>query len=71
MKRILLAGATGYLGKYILNELQKRNVGVRAIVRNPAKLENINLDIVDVFEAEITQAHTLENCCDNIETVIS
>ena len=71
MKRILLAGATGYLGKYILNELQKRNVGVRAIVRNPAKLESINLDIVDVFEAEITQAHTLENCCDNIETVIS
>lgn len=34
MKRILLAGSTGYLGSYLAKGLQKKSYFFRAIVRN-------------------------------------
>lgn len=71
MKKVLLAGATGYLGKYILNELQKEDTSIRVLVRNASKLENTNKNKIEVFEAEITKPKSLEKCCDNIDTVIS
>ena len=39
---ILLAGATGYLGSYVLNGLIENQNQVLAIVRNPNKLKNNN-----------------------------
>lgn len=38
MTKVLLAGATGYLGGYILNELINRNYDLRVVVRSPSKL---------------------------------
>jgi len=35
MNRILLAGATGYLGIHIARELLKKDYYVRALARNP------------------------------------
>jgi nucleoside-diphosphate-sugar epimerase len=35
MKRILLVGATGYLGSYIAKELQKRDFFVKVIKKPP------------------------------------
>ena len=69
--RILIAGATGYVGGHILNELKRRHYFVRAVVRNPEKLKKINPHIDEVFEAEITRPQTLVNCCDTIDTVIT
>ncbi len=71
MERILLAGATGYLGKHILEELQKRNKTTRIIERNSSKLEDFDKKRIEVFEAEVTKPKSLEQCCDNIDTVIS
>jgi nucleoside-diphosphate-sugar epimerase len=38
MKRVLLAGITGYVGNYIAKELQKRAFDIRGIARSTAAL---------------------------------
>ena len=40
-RRILLTGATGYLGSHILHELLLKKINVICLVRNPQKLESI------------------------------
>ena len=71
MKRILLAGATGYLGSYIAKELQKKDYFVKVIVRNPKKLMQEEIKVSEIVEAEITQPISINNCCSNIDVVIS
>ena len=71
MNRILIAGATGYLGGHILNELKCQHYNVRAIVRNTEKLKKINANVDEVIEAEITKPQTIINCCVGIDTVIT
>jgi len=38
MKRILVAGSTGYLGGFVCRELEARGHFVRALARSPDKL---------------------------------
>lgn len=71
MNKILIAGATGYLGSYIASELKKQNYFVRVLARNPEKLRKTNRDLDEVFEAEITKPETLVNCCEEIDVVIT
>lgn len=70
--KVLLAGATGYLGKFILKELLSQNFTVKAIVRNEKQLsdykEHQNLEII---KAAVTQAGLLKGLCKNVDTVIS
>ena len=40
-KRVLLTGATGYLGSHILYELMKRGIKVRCLVRSEEKLQSV------------------------------
>ena len=69
MKNILVAGATGYLGNFILEELKKQGCRVVAIARNPDKLKNHSVD--QVIRAEVTQPETLDGICSNIDCIIS
>lgn len=71
MKKILLAGATGYLGSYIARELIKISADLRIIVRSTDKLHKRNLDVADIFQAEVTQPNSIKGCCEGIDTVIS
>ncbi|WP_111307325.1 SDR family oxidoreductase [Confluentibacter sediminis] len=68
---ILLAGATGYLGSYILKALVERQNQVVAIVRNPKKLQNQNENYLEIKQAEVTNPKTLRDICKGIDTVIS
>ncbi len=71
MKKILLAGATGYLGGYIARELRKRDYHVRVIVRNLEKLNQKKIEATEILEAEITQPESIRGCCEKIDVVIS
>jgi uncharacterized protein YbjT (DUF2867 family) len=71
MTKVLVAGATGYLGRYVIKELIKQGYWVRALARNSKKLENLKEHIDQVFEAEITKPETLTSICDEIDFVIS
>ena len=71
MKKVLVAGSTGYLGQYVIKELKKQGYWVRALARNPQKLKHIQEDIDEVFIGEVTQPKTLNGVCDGIDVVFS
>lgn len=71
MKKVLIAGANGYLGRYIVKESKKQGYWVRALARDSKKLEVLDQYIDDVFIAEATRPETMENICDGIDVVIS
>ena len=71
MNRVLLAGATGYLGSYIAKELLERSYPIRVIARNPDKLKQNNIESTEILQTEITQPASIKDCCKNIDIVIS
>jgi uncharacterized protein YbjT (DUF2867 family) len=71
MKKVLLAGVTGYLGSYIAKELQKRAFTIRAIIRNTAPLKEKSIEVNEIIEAELTKPKTIKGCCKQIDVVIS
>ena len=72
-EKILLAGATGYLGQFILAELLKKEYPTRIVVRNKAKVAPALLThpLLEVVEAEVTQPDTLQGVCKGVHKVIS
>jgi uncharacterized protein YbjT (DUF2867 family) len=79
MTRVLVAGATGYLGRFVAREFKERGHWVRVLARNPDRLktpgpflEPAIADLVDdVFVGELTRPATLRGLCDGIEVVFS
>ena len=71
MKKILLAGATGYLGSHIAKKLIQSAYDLRVVVRSPDKLAQLGIEVEDVFQAELTRPETIKGCCSGIDTVIS
>lgn len=79
MSRVLVAGATGYLGRFVAREFKERGHWVRVLARNPDRLKEAGrflepaiADLVDdVFEGEVTRPETLRGLCEGIEVVFS
>jgi len=71
MKKIVLAGSTGYLGICIARELQKRAYYFRAIARNPEKLDQRGIKANEVIKAELTDSDSIRECCQDSDVVIS
>jgi uncharacterized protein YbjT (DUF2867 family) len=71
MKRVLLAGSTGYLGSYIAKELRKRACFFRTVARNTEKLKQMGIEADEVYKVELTKPDSLGGCCEGIDTVIS
>ena len=71
MKRVLVAGATGYLGRFICKEFKARGYFVRALARSAKKLDTLRDSPDEIVEAEITRPETLEHICDQVDVVFS
>lgn len=71
MKKILLAGSTGYLGSYVAKELHKRSLFFRAIVRNTEKLKVNDIKANEVLQAEMTNPKSISGSCKGMDVVIS
>jgi uncharacterized protein YbjT (DUF2867 family) len=79
VKKVLVAGATGYLGKFVVQEFKQRGYWVRALARNPKKLAEtgpflepaVKAQVNDIFVGEVTQPKTLRGLCDGIDIVFS
>lgn len=69
--KILVAGATGYVGSHLVSVLQAEGYPVRALVRNPAKLHALGLAPEETFTGEVTRPETLRGCGRDIGVVIS
>lgn len=67
--KVALIGASGFVGKAVLNELLQRNHQVTAIVRNPGNLQpqdNLTITIADATDSE-----TLADAVKGNDAVIS
>jgi uncharacterized protein YbjT (DUF2867 family) len=71
MKKVLVAGATGYLGRYITKELKKQGYWVRVLVRNPNQLRDLEEIANEVAVGEVTKPGTLEAVCNGIDFLVS
>ncbi len=68
---ILVAGATGGVGKRVVRRLIEQNYRVRALVRDSQKGREILGDKVELFEADITMPETLTPALmNNVSAVI-
>ena len=70
-KKILVAGATGYLGRFICIEAKKRGLYVRALVRNADRLGDAKGFCDEIFIGQATKIDTLKGMCDDIDLVVS
>lgn len=69
-KRVLVAGATGYLGQNIVKELKARKYWVRVLIRKESQkalFENVD----EFFIGEITKSESLTKVCLDIDWVFS
>ena len=79
MKKVLVAGGTGYLGKYVIQEFHRQGFWVRALSRNEKKLAEVGpfaepavTNVIDeVFIGEVTRPETLAGLCEDIDIVFS
>ena len=71
MQKVLIAGATGYLGRYVVQEFKKHGFWVRVLARNAARLENLSESIDEIFTGEVTNTNSLSGVCKDIDIVFS
>jgi uncharacterized protein YbjT (DUF2867 family) len=69
--KVLLAGSTGYLGKYLLKELKRKGYYTVALTRSNDKLSNVSVFADRKVVAEATKPESLLNICNDIDIVIS
>jgi len=78
--RVLVAGATGYLGKFTVQAFKERGYYVRALTRSTERLAAPGPftapaigedDVDDIFVGELTKPETLKGLMDGIDLVFS
>jgi uncharacterized protein YbjT (DUF2867 family) len=77
--KVLVAGSTGYLGRFVVRESKRRGHWVRALARNPERLAEpgpflapaVRDQIDDLFVGQVTEPETLAGLCDGIDVVFS
>ena len=69
-KKVLVAGATGYLGQYLVKELKRRGFWVRVLIRREDQKEKFE-SVDDFFIGQITEPHSLVGITNDIDWVFS
>ncbi|CAA6819029.1 MAG: Oxidoreductase [uncultured Sulfurovum sp.] len=71
MKHIVLAGATGYLGRYIAKELKSRGYYVTLLVRNKQSFKNKMVIADNVIEGDMRDKQFYKGLFEDVDAVIS
>jgi uncharacterized protein YbjT (DUF2867 family) len=67
-RKILLTGATGFIGGRLLQELARQGLEVNCLSRSPHKLEGkLPEGNIHVFEGDLLKAQTLAPACEGVE----
>lgn len=78
-RTVLVAGATGYLGRYLTLALKEAGWRVRVLVRDPSKLGEdgpalapaVEAHVDEVWEGDVTKMATLRGSCSGADVVVS
>ncbi len=68
MARILVAGATGNLGRHIVKELKNKNHWVRALTRKPMRLYP---EVDELLGGDLNHIQSLNAACGEVDVIIS
>jgi uncharacterized protein YbjT (DUF2867 family) len=71
MTKVLVAGATGYLGQHVVNAFKAQNYWVRALGRSAAKLAPVEEAADELFIGDVTDPDSLAGLCEGIDVVFS
>ncbi|MGR3808900.1 SDR family oxidoreductase [Jiulongibacter sp. NS-SX5] len=70
MMRILVAGATGYLGRFMIKELQEKGYTIRVLIRSKNQIKLFEKS-VEVFIGDITKPESIKGVCESVDWVFS
>ena len=70
MKKVLVTGATGFLGKYVVEELSQQGYQVRAFGRNPKAGQSLENSLVTFFQGDLTKQEDLAQACQGMDMVV-
>jgi uncharacterized protein YbjT (DUF2867 family) len=71
VKKVLVAGATGQLGREVVSEFQRRGFWVRGLVRDRSRVGPLEGKIDDIALGDVLQPETLTRACQGIDVVFS
>jgi len=71
MKKVLVAGATGYLGQFVVKALKAKGYWIRALGRSASKLAPVEEYADELFIGEVTDLDSLTGICDSVDIVFS
>ena len=70
MKKVVLIGASGFVGSAILNEALNREIQVTAVVRHPEKIKIQNENLI-IKKADVSSLDEVAEVCKRADAVIS
>lgn len=70
MKTVLVTGATGFLGKYVVEELVEYGYQVRAFGRNSKVGRSLENSSVSYFQGDLTKADDVLEACKGMDMVV-
>ena len=70
MKKVLVTGATGFLGKYVVEELVEHGYQVRAFGRNSQVGRSLENSSVSFFQGNLTKADDVLEACKGMDLVV-
>ena len=70
MKTVLVTGATGFLGKYVIEELAEHGYQVRAFGRNSKVGRSLENSSVSFFKGDLTKADDVLEACKGMDLVV-
>lgn len=69
-KKILVTGASGFIGGHVCEALVHKGVSVRAMARKSSDVSQLDGVHVDLVHADLSDADSLERACKGVDAVI-
>ncbi len=67
-RRILIAGATGYIGGLLLERLRENEEAIRCLARTPSKLDHLQETGVEVVQGNVLERDSLTPALQHVDT---
>ncbi len=69
MKRVLVTGATGFIGRRLVTELLRQSVGIRILVRDANRAVMLGDSGISLHEGNLEDSSRLDGLCEDVDTV--